>query len=88
MDTENIPTDADAVHCMRQFGGSFIKCLAECWLTADPMNKAKLKIAFPVEFQRYRAHAARAAKGPAHYTDMAREAAERTGEPILPEHRA
>lgn len=55
---ENIPTDADAVHAMRQHGGQFVKAIAQAWLCADPLNQARVKAAFFPEFDRYRAVAA------------------------------
>lgn len=63
-------TDAEAVHVMRQYGGSFVKQLAQLWLTADPINKARVAEAFQPEFDRYRAEAATLA----HYQGLAREA--------------
>ncbi len=55
---ENIPTDAEAVHAMRQYGGEFVKQLANLWLCADPLNQARVKAAFFPEFDKYRAVAA------------------------------
>ncbi|ARP90290.1 hypothetical protein CAL14_08330 [Bordetella genomosp. 9] len=49
-----IPTDADAAHTMRQFGGEFMKRLADAWFVADPLNQVRLKMAFQPEFERYR----------------------------------
>lgn len=91
-------TDAQAAHAMRQYGGQFMKRLGDCWLAGDPMNQARLKQAFEPEFERYRQLAARdetvvhAGGVPnielaaAHYGALAREAAERQGEEVLPEH--
>lgn len=53
-----IPTDADAVHAMRQYGGEFVKQLAQLWLCADPLNQARVKLAFGDYFDRYREVAA------------------------------
>jgi hypothetical protein len=49
-----IPSDSDAAHTMRQFGGEFMKRLADAWLVADPLNQMRLKMAFQPEFDRYR----------------------------------
>lgn len=38
---------------MRQYGGGFVKALAECWLRADPTNKATLDTAFSHYFDEY-----------------------------------
>lgn len=47
-------TDAQAVHAMRQFGGSFVKQLAQLWLVADPLNQSRVREAFRLEFDKYR----------------------------------
>ncbi|WP_143220683.1 MULTISPECIES: hypothetical protein [unclassified Achromobacter] len=92
-------TDTQAALAMHSHGGEFMKRLAECWMAGDPMNRARLKEAFRPEFDRYRARAAMDVqvaqagavpdmeKAHKHYTALAREAAERTGEDVLPEHR-
>jgi hypothetical protein len=54
MPITDIPTDADAVHSMRQCGNEFMKRLADCWLVANPWDQARLKLAFQSEFERYR----------------------------------
>lgn len=56
---EQIPTDAEAVHAMRQFGGSFVKALAQAWLVADVVNQQRVKEAFPDYFHIYRNLAAK-----------------------------
>ena len=38
---------------MKTYGGSFVKCIAECIYTADDNNKKKLVEAFPEYFERY-----------------------------------
>lgn len=38
---------------MEKYGGSFAKALAECIRRADPINRMKLREAFPMEFQTY-----------------------------------
>jgi hypothetical protein len=48
------PTDDEAVHAMRKSGTEFMKRLADAWLVADPMRRAKLKMAFPQDFEQYR----------------------------------
>ncbi|CAB3928729.1 hypothetical protein [Achromobacter deleyi] len=72
--TKPTATDGEAVHVMRQYGGSFIKQLAQLWLTADPINQARVAEAFRPEFDRYRKDAATLA----HYQGLAIEA-ERMG---------
>lgn len=52
------PTDAETVHAMRQYGGSFVRALADLWLCADPLNQARVKLAFGDYFDRYREVAA------------------------------
>jgi hypothetical protein len=39
---------------MEQFGGSFIKALALCFLKADSINFEKLKKAFPEYWKEYK----------------------------------
>ncbi|SEJ99761.1 hypothetical protein [Achromobacter sp. NFACC18-2] len=63
-------TDRETAETMHQYGGSFVKMLAQAWLVADPMNQARVKEAFRPEFDRYRADAA-ALK---HYRSMAHDA--------------
>jgi len=38
---------------MSKYGGSFVKALGECFRRADVINRAKLREAFPGEFQTY-----------------------------------
>lgn len=38
---------------MTEFGGSFFKLIGEALFRADPTNAAKLKAAFPKEWQKY-----------------------------------
>jgi len=42
------------VENMLKYGGSFVKALAECFLRADPVNFAKLTIAFPEYWKQYK----------------------------------
>ncbi len=42
-----------AAQAMRQYGGSFAKSLADCWLRADPINRQRVVAAFPEFFDRY-----------------------------------
>ena len=58
--TTTIPTDAEAVHAMRQYGGSFVKQLAQLWLCADVINQARVKREFGDFFEQYREVAAQA----------------------------
>ena len=41
------------VGAMTQYGGSFAVALAECIRKADPINRAKLKLAFPELWEKY-----------------------------------
>lgn len=41
------------VEAMEQFGGSFVKALANCFRHADPQNIIKLKTAFPKYWEDY-----------------------------------
>lgn len=68
--TKPTATDAEAVHAMRQYGGSFVKQLAQLWLTADPINQGRVAAAFRPEFDQYRKDAATLA----HYQGVARQA--------------
>lgn len=47
----------EVVEQMEQFGGSFVKALAECFHRADPINFNKLKIAFPEYWDEYKKYA-------------------------------
>jgi hypothetical protein len=46
-------TDYDIVNAMDRFGGSFVRNLAACCHTADPVNFLKLKAAFPDVWAEY-----------------------------------
>jgi hypothetical protein len=48
------PTDADAVHTMRQRGDEFFRRIADAWLVADATRQKRLKQAFLPEFESYR----------------------------------
>jgi hypothetical protein len=39
-------TDDDVVTAMSMYGGSFVRGLATLWRFADPVNQARLKLAF------------------------------------------
>ena len=41
------------ITCMKEYGGSFVKALAECLECADPINYQKLEEAFPEYFEEY-----------------------------------
>lgn len=43
----------EAATLMKEQGGSFVKALAECWFTADHVNKRKLEECFSDYFSRY-----------------------------------
>jgi hypothetical protein len=45
----------NALHVMELQGGSFVKSLANCYLMADPFNKAKLRETFAGYFDVYEA---------------------------------
>jgi hypothetical protein len=38
---------------MLQYGGSFAQAMADAWMCADPVNRAKLEEAFADLFARY-----------------------------------
>ena len=48
-----VVTDYAVVEAMRALGGAFIRALAIAFERADPFNAAKLKAAFPDEWQEY-----------------------------------
>lgn len=50
---DNKPTDQHIVQAMEQYGGGFIKALANTWLLADVNNKERLKKAFPDYWEKY-----------------------------------
>lgn len=41
------------INAMRKFGGSFVKNLAECFISADPHNYYKLKTTFQEYWDKY-----------------------------------
>ncbi len=46
--------DYNIVDAMEKYGGSFVKSLAMCFRTADPINFRKLKDAFPNYWNQYK----------------------------------
>ncbi|GHC72854.1 hypothetical protein GCM10007320_09030 [Pseudorhodoferax aquiterrae] len=50
---EPIGADPRVLDFMRRRGGSFISRLAEAWLRADPINSAKLSMAFADQYRDY-----------------------------------
>lgn len=44
----------DVLDTMERQGGGFVSALAVAWRKADPINRAKLREAFPAIFQHYR----------------------------------
>ena len=40
-------TNDHLVGAMRKYGGNFVKALADCIVAGDPINKQKIKDAFP-----------------------------------------
>lgn len=40
-------TNDRLVSAMRKYGGNFVKALADCIVAGDPINKQKIKNAFP-----------------------------------------
>lgn len=62
------PDDYAVALAMVMYGGSFVKALGQAWSKADAVNSAKLKAAFPAEWEKYRELAqmqARTKTGPA-----------------------
>ena len=51
-------TDDDVVIAMSVYGGSFVRGLAMLFRLADPVNQARLKLAFPDYWAEYTALAA------------------------------
>jgi hypothetical protein len=43
----------DVAQAMILRGGSFVQCLGQALLRADEINAAKIKLAWPVEWERY-----------------------------------
>jgi hypothetical protein len=43
------------IRAMKEFGGSFVKALAQAWLYADEDNCAKIEAAWPEYIAKYRA---------------------------------
>jgi hypothetical protein len=53
---ENIVVeDVHVLHKMRQFGGSFVRALAEAGFCADSVNLAKIKATWPDLWKEYEA---------------------------------
>ena len=46
--------DFKMVKAMQNYGGSFVKCLADLLQRADHINYSKLEKTFPEYFKRYR----------------------------------
>lgn len=58
MNLENvIIEDVHVLHKMRQFGGGFVKALAEAGFNADSVNLAKIKATWPDLWNEYTAWA-------------------------------
>lgn len=49
----NMDMEFHILEAMDQYGGSFVKSLAECYRRADPANKKKLMSVFEEYFQEY-----------------------------------
>jgi hypothetical protein len=47
-------TDHDIATAMTLLGGNFVSALGYLWMRADSTNQAKLKAAFPDEWEIYR----------------------------------
>jgi hypothetical protein len=45
--------DIRIIDAMKKYGGSFVKCLAEAMMHADPINLKKLKISFADYWKQY-----------------------------------
>lgn len=41
------PTETQIVQAMTEYGGAFVKCLAETWRRADDGNAERIRLAFP-----------------------------------------
>jgi hypothetical protein len=50
-------TERQTLDCMMKYGGSVIKALAQCYIAADPWNRAQIKSTWFIEWQRYAAMA-------------------------------
>jgi hypothetical protein len=50
--------DWEVIQTMKEFGGSFVRALAEAFLCADSNNVARLKAAFPDYWAQYEDFAA------------------------------
>jgi hypothetical protein len=50
------PTDYEIVRAMDLFGGSFVRALSLCFVTADEDNRRRLKAAFPEIWAEYAEH--------------------------------
>lgn len=46
-------TDADVAHAMSTYGGSFVQALAQAWLRGDPVNRDRIRVAFPEYWTQY-----------------------------------
>jgi hypothetical protein len=44
----------DIIARMLQYGGSFAQAMADAWMCADPVNRAKLEDTFSELFNKYR----------------------------------
>lgn len=47
-------TDSQIVAAMVEYGGSFVKALAEAWRRADPVNRKLIKDTWPEYWERYK----------------------------------
>ena len=50
---ESIGADPRVLDFMRRRGGGFISHLAQAWLRADPINSAKLSVAFADKYREF-----------------------------------
>jgi hypothetical protein len=46
--------DAEIIEAMIRLGGGFVSALGRAWQRADPQNAARLRVAFPEYWQKYR----------------------------------
>ena len=44
----------EVANAMKQFGGSFVEALGECFIKADPVNQIKLHNAFTNLYEQYK----------------------------------
>lgn len=48
-----MPTTPAIICAMQDFGGGFVRKLADAYVAADPVNRGRIEAAFPDVFERY-----------------------------------